>query len=89
MGNEITIDIEKIRKLPNNSVTNAETIRQISLYSLQNPNDKEIIFKIDSRFTVSGLYPHIMSYQEYSPEKANEITKLSQKYLKHINKKIK
>jgi hypothetical protein len=56
---KISFDIETLRKMPNGSVTDAETIRQIAIYSIDNPNDKEIIDKIDPRFQYAGLYPHI------------------------------
>lgn len=61
MNNEITIDIEEIRKLPDNSVTDCETIRQIALYCNRNPNDRELSWKIDRMFTYAGLYPEIMT----------------------------
>ena len=60
MNNEITIDIEEIRKLPDGSVTDGETIRQIALYCMRN-NDKELSWKIDRRFAYAGLYPEIMT----------------------------
>lgn len=59
MNNEITIDIEKIRQLPDDSVTDCETIRQIALYSIRN-NDNSLNNKIDRRFTYAGLYPEVM-----------------------------
>lgn len=60
MNNEITINIEKIKHLPDGSVTDAETIRQIALYGLRN-KDREITRKIDSRFAYAGLYPEVMT----------------------------
>ena len=59
MNNEITIDIEEIRQLPNGSVTDGETIRQIALYSIRN-NDNSLNNKIDRRFAYAGLYPEVM-----------------------------
>ena len=56
--NEITIDIEEIRKQPNGSVIDPETIRQIAMYSIENPNDKDIVDKVNPHFTVCGLYPY-------------------------------
>ena len=56
--NEITIDIDKIRKLPNGSITDAETIRQIAIYVIENPNDKDIVDRVNPHFTVYGLYPY-------------------------------
>jgi hypothetical protein len=58
---EITIDIEAIRQMPNESVSDAETIRQIGLYCIQN-RDVSLANKIDSRFEYVALYPHLGKY---------------------------
>lgn len=60
LTNEITIDIEKIRVLPDNSVTDIETIRQIALWSIK-MNDNSLNDKIRKEFYFSGLYPHVMT----------------------------
>ena len=57
INNEITIDINEIRKLPNHSVTDPEIIRQISLYGLKHPNEYDIYDKIKQGYDVFGLYP--------------------------------
>ena len=59
MNNDITIDIEEIRALPNESVTDPEIIRQISLWCIQN-RDVTLANKIDGRFTYAALYPHVL-----------------------------
>ena len=64
MNNKITIDIEEIRKLPNNSISDPETIRQIAL--LDNP---ELFDKIDDSFTYAGLYPEVMKSFNILPDK--------------------
>jgi len=58
---EVTIDIEAIRQMPNESVSDPETIRQIGLYCIQN-RDVSLANKIDSRFEYMALYPHVGSY---------------------------
>jgi len=60
MTNDITIDPEEIRKLPDNSIRDTETIRQIALWSIKF-NDNSLNFKIDKRFAFAGLYPHVMN----------------------------
>ena len=61
---EITINLEKIALMPDDSVTDAETIRQIALHAIQT-NDNELVCKIKKGFEVAGLYPHIIkSYNE-------------------------
>lgn len=55
MNNDITIDIEAIRKLPNESVTDPEIIRQISLYCIEN-RDITLANKIDGNFVIPGFY---------------------------------
>jgi len=70
MNNEITIDIEEIRKLPNGTVTDAETIRQIALYCMRN-NDRDLSCKIDSRFAYAGLYPEVINSYNILPDKTN------------------
>ncbi len=59
MDNEITIDPKEILLLPDNSITDSETIRQIALYSIKN-NDISLNYKIKKEFEFCGLYPHIM-----------------------------
>jgi len=55
----IAFDIETIRKMPNGSITDGELIRQIALYSIEHPNEKDVADKIDPRFAYAGLYPYI------------------------------
>lgn len=59
MSNEITIDPLAISKLPDNSITDPETIRQIALYAIKE-KDNSLNHKIKKGFEVAGLYPHIM-----------------------------
>lgn len=59
MDNKITIDVAKIAELPDNSITDAETIRQIALYCIKNPTST-ISTKIKSGYEVAGLYPHVI-----------------------------
>lgn len=59
MNNDITINIEYIRNLPDGCIDDAKTIRQISLYSIKH-NDKEITKKINPMYAVHGLYPLVV-----------------------------
>ncbi len=61
MNNNITIDPIVISKLEDNSITDAETIRQIALYSMKT-GDKTITKKIKKEFAVYGLYPEVINY---------------------------
>lgn len=67
MANEITIDIEKILVLPDNSITDTETIRQIALWSIK-MNDNSLNDKISKEFHFAGLYPHVMKIHGIVPE---------------------
>lgn len=59
MNNDISINIEEIKNLPDNSITDPETIRQISLWGIKNNSD-ELYCKIKKGFEFAGLYPNIM-----------------------------
>ena len=62
MNNNITINIEEIRKLPDDSITHPETIRQIALYGMQaNECCDDLYKKIRTSCEVFGLYPHVQS----------------------------
>jgi hypothetical protein len=62
LTNEITIDAEKIRVLPDNSVTDIETIRQIAL-----SGDRTLFDKVKFGFEYAGLYPHVMTSFDILP----------------------
>jgi hypothetical protein len=61
MNNDITIDINELKNVPDNSITDAETIRQIALYSIKT-GDNTLNSKIKSEYEVCGLYPHIINF---------------------------
>ncbi len=67
MNNEITINPEEIKLLPDNSIADAETIRQIALYAIKF-NDNSLNDKVDRRFSCAGLYPHIIAICDNLPE---------------------
>ena len=69
MNNEITINPEEIRNLPDGSVTDPETIRQIALYGIKT-NDSSLISKITPGLEFCGLYPHVM--ERYADNPINE-----------------
>ena len=68
MTNEITINPEEIRSLPDNSISDAETIRQISLYGIKT-GDSSLYNKVREGYEVSGLYPHVIQSYNIKPEK--------------------
>lgn len=75
MNNDITINPDEIRKLPNNSITDVETIRQIALYGIKNPNDSTDLYdKIKREFEFAGLYPQVMTKFNIDPEKPKQCT---------------
>ncbi len=68
MSNEITINPEEIISLPDNSITEAETIRQIALYGIQT-GDSSLYAKVKKGYEVAGLYPHVIQSYNIKPEK--------------------
>jgi hypothetical protein len=97
--NEITIDIGEIYKMDNFSVTDVETIRQISLFCLRNPGHKALYDKIDQRLHYAALYPEIIKVFDvevdnfkptklYDPEVADEVTRKGKEELKNFLKFI-
>ena len=69
MNNEITINIDEIRKLPNGSITDVETIRQIAIYGIENPGNNDLYDKVKTGFEYMGLYPHVINKFDIKPEK--------------------
>jgi hypothetical protein len=67
MNNNITINIEEIKSLVDNSITNPETIRQIALYAIKT-RDVSLISKIKNGYEVYGLYPEVMISLNIKPE---------------------
>ena len=57
--NEITINPDEIRTLPDNSIVDGETIRQIALYGIKT-GDSTLYSKIRQGFEFAGLYPFAM-----------------------------
>lgn len=70
MNNDITIDPKEILLLPDNSITDGETIHQIALYSIKTL-DSSLNKKIKSGFEFAGLYPHVMKFTDIIPEGLN------------------
>lgn len=60
MTNDITINPIEIAKLPDGSIKDSETIRQIALYSIRY-NDNSLNKKIDPLFEYVGLYPQVIN----------------------------
>jgi len=82
MNNEITINIDEIRKSPMHSIKDAETIRQIAIYCIENPGNNDLSDKINPLYSYCGLYPYVMKSFDIKPEmhkKLCEIYKERQK----------
>ncbi|MDD5649057.1 MAG: hypothetical protein PHF86_01380 [Candidatus Nanoarchaeia archaeon] len=60
MTNDITINPIEIAKLPDGSIKDAETIRQIALYSIKY-HDNSLNKKIYPLFEYVGLYPQVIN----------------------------
>jgi len=74
VNNDITIDPMEIVQLPDNSITDPETIRQIALYSIKY-NDCSLNNKVKKEFAFAGLYPNVMNIYNISPDKDYKINK--------------
>lgn len=66
MDNKITIDLDAIRNAPDNSITSAETIRQIAILGLEGGEHLE--HKIKKECLFAGLYPHIQTIYNIKPK---------------------
>lgn len=74
MSNEITINIEELLKVDDNSITDYETIRQIGLLSCTRNNVstddiRALNKKVKNEFQVYGLYPNVMKSFDIMPDK--------------------
>jgi hypothetical protein len=75
--NKITIDIEELLNVDDNSISDYETIRQIGLLSctVNDVSDvvkKQLYKKVKSEFQVYGLYPRIMTSFNIKPDKKSD-----------------
>lgn len=84
MSNEITINPIEIFKLEDNSITDAETIRQIALWGITY-NDNSLANKIKKEFQFAGLYPHV---QNYNPEVSKKISESGKEYIDQMLEKL-
>lgn len=80
MDNEITIDIQEILLLPDDSITDIETIRQIGLATtkwkyLDKDTAHRLGRKIKHEFGFAALYPHVMKKFDILPDRVDEETK--------------
>jgi len=75
MNNDITINPDDIRILPNHSVTDPETIRQIALWSIRH-NDNSLNDKIRPGMEVCGLYPHVIERCDFPVDVSNNIREM-------------
>lgn len=72
---EITIDIEAIKLMPNESITDPETVRQIGLYCIQN-RDVTLANKINGEYGYhAALYPHLIKGYDITPDTPIKHTK--------------
>lgn len=73
MNNEITINIEELLKVEDNSITDYETIRQIGLLSCTkndiSKDNRQILYrKVKKEFQYLGLYPTEMKSFDILPD---------------------
>jgi len=73
MDNEITINVEELLKVDDNSITDYETIRQIGLLSCTkndvSKEDRKMLYdKVRREFQYCGLYPTVMKSFDIKPE---------------------
>lgn len=64
MDNEITIDIDAAWRAEDGSITDAETIRQLAIYMIENPGNDALSHKIKKECHVYGLYPYVMKFSD-------------------------
>lgn len=73
MNNDITINIEELLKVEDDSITDYEIIRQIGLLSCTknevSKEDKHILYKkIKKGYEYMGLYPTVMNSFDITPD---------------------
>jgi hypothetical protein len=56
MDNKITINLNEIRKMPDDSIMDVETIRQIAL-----TKDPTLYSKVKTGYEIFGIYPDVMN----------------------------
>lgn len=66
MDNKITINVEELLKVDDNSITDYKTIRQIGLISctrndISVDDHKKLNRKVKREFLYLGLYPYVMN----------------------------
>lgn len=59
----------------NNSITDVETIRRISLFCMRNPSHNTLLDKIKREYQFAGLYPEVMNSFDITPEHIEDIRK--------------
>ena len=89
MNNDITIDVKATLALPDNSITDAETCRQIGLATtkrdfLSREDSNLLGRKIARGYEYAALYPHIIP--AFDSIVAKNITAEGQKMLKELMK---
>jgi len=80
MTNDITIDVNEILTLPDYSISDGETIRQIGLATttynyVSQEVANQLCRKIKTGFEVHALYPHVMRPLNILPDGIDEETK--------------
>lgn len=71
MNNDITINPDEIRTMEDGSVTDIETIRQISLYGLRT-GDTSLFPKIKETLHYAALYPEVMQVHNVLPHEGTK-----------------
>ena len=74
LSNKVTINIKEILEMPDNSITDPETIRQIGLATtgylkgISREDSKALCLKPKLELSFMGLYPNVMKSFDEKPE---------------------
>lgn len=68
------IDSVEIARMPDQSVTDPETIRQIALHGIET-GDSSLNSKVKKGFEVFGLYPHLIKSHDIYPDETPAVHK--------------
>lgn len=66
------MNVKEIRKMPNNSITDPDTIREIAKHGIET-GDSSLDIKIKRGFEFCGLYPYDIKIINIKPEIKNQI----------------
>jgi len=77
MDNKITVDVDALLALPDYSVTDSETIRQIGLITTSYNCPKGVAIKLCKKpkkeYQIHALYPHVMKPLQPTTNEVSEM----------------